>query len=288
MKNKEQNRLILDMSKFGIEIFDEFGKYNYINTQSILPTHQHPKMIEICYLAKGYQEYFVEKEVFKLFGGDIFMTFPDEVHGTGNNPEMKGELYWMVLKAPIKDTDYLGLRYCEAESLFANLLKLSIRKFKGSVECEQLLKQIINLYFSDCQDELSKIEMNNLLVSFLLHVIRAGRRANFRIYSSRITKTIDYVEENIFEIIDLEVLAERCNLSLSRFKHLFKEEVGIPPSEYIIRRKIEKAKTLLEKHEMNVKDIAYDLGFTSPAYFSTVFKQYIGYSPTEHTKGERL
>lgn len=53
MRNREISRLILDMKKHGIEVFDEFGRYNYVNTQTILPTHTHSDMIEICYLAKG-------------------------------------------------------------------------------------------------------------------------------------------------------------------------------------------------------------------------------------------
>ena len=87
--------MILDMKKHGIEVFDEFGRYNYVNTQTILPTHTHSDMIEICYLAKGSQEYFVGNNTFRLYGGDIFIAFPNEIHGTGEVPEEKGVLYWM-------------------------------------------------------------------------------------------------------------------------------------------------------------------------------------------------
>ena len=281
MRSKDISRLILDMKKHGIDVFDEFGRYNYVNT--------HPGMIEICYLAKGNQEYFVGDKTFKLYGGDIFITFPDEIHGTGDTPEKKGILYWLVLKRPEEKKDYLGLSYQDACSLFSKLLQLPERQFKGNTECERLLKRIIHLYFSN-RDALTKMELNNLLVSFLLHIIRTGEHTHTRSYSKRITKTIDYIEENLFEIIDLEILADKCNLSLSRFKHLFKEETGIPPSEYIIRKKVEKAQILLEEQDLPIKNIAYDLGFSSPAYFSTVFKQYNGYSPTEHLKlkGEKM
>lgn len=244
MRSKEVSRLILDMKKHGIDAFDEFGRYNYVNTQTKLPTHTHPDMIEICYLAKGTQEYFIDNKTFLLYGGDLFITFPDEIHGTGDAPE---------------------------------------RKFKGNMECERLLKKIIHLYFSS-RDTLTKMELNNLLVSFLLHVIRTGENTYTRSYSKRITKTINYIEDNLFEAIDLENLAGKCNLSLSRFKHLFKEETGIPPAEYIIRKKSERARMLLQEQGFSIKDIAYDLGFSSPAYFSTVFRQYNGHSSTEYQK----
>ena len=283
MRNREISRLILDMKKHGIEVFDEFGRYNYVNTQTILPTHTHSDMIEICYLAKGSQEYFVGNNTFRLYGGDIFIAFPYEIHGTGEVPEEKGVLYWMVLKRPEKEKDYLGLNYPDAFKLFSRLLQLPKRLFKGGSECERLLQKIIQIYFQN-KDPLSKMELNNLLVSLLLHIIHAGEKSSGRAYSDRITKIIHYIDENLFEMLDLEFLADKCNLSVSRFKHLFKEETGIPPSEYIIRKKIEKAHEMMEDSKFSIKDIAYDLGFSSPAYFSTVFKQYNGYSPTFYKK----
>ena len=261
MRNREISRLILDMKKHGIEVFDEFGRYNYVNTQTILPTHTHSDMIEICYLAKGSQEYFVGNNTFRLYGGDIFIAFPNEIHGTGEVPEEKGVLYWMVLKRPEEEKDYLGLNYPDAFELFSRLLQLPKRLFKGGSECERLLQKIIQIYFQN-KDPLSKMELNNLLVSLLLHIIHAGEKSSGRAYSDRITKIIYYIDENLFEILDLEFLADKCNLSVSRFKHLFKEETGIPPSEYIIRKKIEKAHEMMEDSKFSIKDIAYDLVFS--------------------------
>lgn len=279
MRDKTISRLILDMEKHDINVFHEFGRYNYVNAQRVLLPHTHPGMLEICYLAKGSQEYFVGEDTFKLYGGDVFISFPNEVHGTGNVPEEKGLLYWMILKQPEEGKEYLGLHFAEAKVLFNKLLKLPLRLFKGDIECERLLQGVIRTYFKN-KDILTKMELNNLLVSFLLHIIHSGEKKQARVYSERITEIIQYIDDNLFDTLDLEDLANKCNLSVSRFKHLFKEETGIPPAEYIIRKKVEKAQGLIEKQELSIKDIAYDLGFSSPAYFSTVFKQYNGYSPT--------
>ncbi|WP_082211648.1 AraC family transcriptional regulator [Parabacteroides timonensis] len=283
MRNKDISRLILDMKRHDIDVFDEFGRYNYVNAQTNLLPHNHPDMLEICFLAKGSQEYFVGEKTFKLYGGDVFITFPNEIHGTGNVPEEKGILYWMILKSPEKSKEYLGLSFSEAQELFNRILQLPSRLFKGDVECERLLQRIIRIYFQN-RDTLTKMELNNQLVSFLLHIIHSGEKKQTRFYSERITEIIQYIDDNLFDMLDLELLADKCSLSLSRFKHLFKEETGIPPAEYIIRKKVEKAQILIEEQELPIKNIAYDLGFSSPAYFSTVFKQYNGYSPTSHKK----
>ena len=154
MKNKAASRLLLDMNRWGIDVFDEFGRYDYVNTQTILPTHTHPGMIEICYLAKGSQKYFVGDRKYRLYGGDLFVTFPDEVHGTGEVPEEKGVLYWLVLKRPEAGKDYMGLDYADACSLFAKLSELPERQFKGGAECGCLLRKIVQLFYSD-RDELT-------------------------------------------------------------------------------------------------------------------------------------
>ncbi len=283
MRNRENSRLILKMKKHGIDVFDIFGRYNYVNTQEILPAHIHPDMMEICYLAKGCQEYTVGDSMFRMYGGDVFVTFPNERHGAGEAPEQKGILYWMVLKRPQEGQDYLGLSYEDASQLFGRLLQLPRRLFRGSAECEHFLLKIISTYHQS-RGPLTKITLNNLLVAFLLDIIRAGERNSSRTYSDRISNIVRYMDDNLTEPLDLDTLAERCNLSVSRFKHSFKEETGIPPSEYVNRKKVEKAQKLMKEHIRSVADVAYQLGFSSPAYFSTVFKQYLGYSPSDYLK----
>ena len=92
MKTKKDCRLILDMHKLDIHVFEEFGRYNYSNAQSVLPLHVHDDAIEICYLSRGNQTYLVGDDVYQVRGGECFITYPNEIHGTGNLPEEKGVL----------------------------------------------------------------------------------------------------------------------------------------------------------------------------------------------------
>ena len=230
MRKKEDSRLILDMDVHHIDVFEEFGYYNYTSVQPMLPVHAHKDAVEICYLAKGKQTYFVHEENFEMQGGDLFVTFPNELHGTGEKPEEKGALYWLILRHPVTDADYLGLGTEEAMELFSCLRSLPCRLFKGSSRCEYLLQEIIRIYFTD-RNLLTRITLNNLLVAFLLEVIRCSRDNSNHVRNQGIASVLRYIEENLSETYSLEDLADRCNLSLSRFKHLFKEEMGVPPTE---------------------------------------------------------
>ena len=268
----------MDMSVHGIDDFDEFGYYNYVNVQPVLPTHAHPGMIEICFMIKGSQTYFVGNEKYDVKGGDIFVTFPDEIHGTGNGPEEKGILYWIVLKRPCKDRTWFGLSAMDAAEIFGRLLSLPARLFKSSSKIEHLLQKIVKRYFC-IPDALNTIMLDNLMVAMLLEVIQLAENGNRHDCRKCISDILQYMDVNLTEITSLEELAGICNLSLSRFKHLFKEELGIPPSEYMVRKKIGRAEWMLVNTSAPVSEIAYELGFSSPGYFSTVFRQYKGISP---------
>ncbi len=80
------------------------------------------------------------------------------------------------------------------------------------------------------------------------------------------------------------MLAQVARLSESRCKTRFKREIGVPPAEFWLRKKIERAIVLLKNH--NVTEVAYELGFSSSQYFATVFKRYTLVNPSQfHAAG---
>ena len=280
---KDSYREILDMESLGITVFEEFGRYNYIQTQEILPAHTHGGAVEICYMAKGEQTYVVEGEVFTLNGGEAFVVFPHEHHGTNNMPEQKGTLYWLSLLPPQEGRDYLGLSYEEAAEIFFHLTHLPSRKFFCAPAAGKMLQKIFSLYRRN-DLILKQTVIRNLIVGFLLSIIENGRRNGQKPYSDAVSEAVRYIREHIREGVDLTELAEAACLSVSRFKHRFKTETGIPPAEFIIREKLRIAESMLTEQHVSIAEIAYDLGFSSPSHFATVFKQYKGTSPSDFRK----
>jgi len=86
--------------RLGIDSLAMFGRYNYANAEDGLAEHSHAAALEICYLVRGRQTYCIGKHSYHLRGGDVFLTMPDERHGTGGGPQEKGLLYWMILLNP--------------------------------------------------------------------------------------------------------------------------------------------------------------------------------------------
>ena len=281
-----RERLILDFSELGFENIAVLGHYSYKESKKKLIMHKHIDMVEICFLETGQQNYRVKNKDFLLKGGDILINPPNMIHGSSAFPEEKGSLFWMIIKIPKPNTQLLNLNIEETNLLIKNILNLKNIHFKGTKEIKKLLKNIF-LSYNKKNDELRKIEITNYVLGFLLQVIRCGNKTNKKNISVDIDYCCNYIRSNIFKKIYIIELAEKVGLSESRFKHKFKNEIGIPPNEYILREKIKIAKDLMSKNDVTLSNLAYDLGFSTPSYFSTVFKKYEGTTPTKYISMHR-
>jgi AraC-like DNA-binding protein/mannose-6-phosphate isomerase-like protein (cupin superfamily) len=278
-------RAVLNLKELGVESAFLLGKYSYAGAHTHLDTHVHENMIEIVYCAKGQQVYEVNGQQFEICGGDVFVTFPNEPHGTANYPEEKGSIYWLQIEIPETGSCFLGYTNSHASSFVNALLALSRRHFKGNVMVRKCMDEIFQL--AQKADGYSVLSIHILLAQILQSVITSADSA--KIYpdkSLRIESVKKYIDDHLASALSIQILADRHHISESHFKKWFKAEVGVTPMDYIQRRKIEVAKNSLSSHqEFNVTDIAYQLNFSSSQYFATVFKKYAGVTPLEYRNG---
>lgn len=99
---------------------------------------------------------------------------------------------------------------------------------------------------------------------------------------SFITKMNDIIKLNVENPkFSVEDLADKLGVSRVQLYRKVKAIIGINISDHINNVKLEKAAELLKANEMNISEIAYSLGFSTPNYFSTAFKNKFGISPKE-------
>jgi AraC family transcriptional regulator len=92
-------------------------------------------------------------------------------------------------------------------------------------------------------------------------------------------KVMDYIHEHLDRDLTLATLAAIAHLSPSYFSRLFKQSTGLPPHQYVIQCRIDRAKRLLQQGELSIAEIAYSLGFAHQSHFSHHFKRLVGSSP---------
>ncbi len=97
-----------------------------------------------------------------------------------------------------------------------------------------------------------------------------------------------FVLAHYSENINRDKMAEMVNLSPGYFSNLFRSEVGMSFSDYLIQVRIENAKSLLRRFDLSVEAISKKCGFNSLAHFSRTFKDRCGLSPLKFRKSPHL
>jgi AraC-like DNA-binding protein len=93
------------------------------------------------------------------------------------------------------------------------------------------------------------------------------------------------IREELESSLTIQQIAQDLGVSYSNFRKLFKEYTGISPALYQQDLKLQRAKELLSTTDLSIKEIAYQLNFESPDYFSAKFKIKTGRKPSELRNG---
>ncbi len=105
-----------------------------------------------------------------------------------------------------------------------------------------------------------------------------------------VTKLIGYIDEHISEDLSLENLSEYVNFSTFHLSRMFKRYTGTTLNKYIINKRIDKAKLLLEG-SMSITNVSKEVGFNNYNHFYRTFKNVTGVSPADYKESnvkERL
>ena len=257
-----------------------YGHHNTAHAIAPLDTHYHKDCFEFTYLVHGNVRFSVDGRTYPLSGGDLFVTLPNEVHDTAGIPMSVHQLYWFQLEARDPD-DFLYMAPAAAQELIDLLFHLPARVVKLEAgETTELLAKVFQAFHKN--DPISRKQGAHLLSYFLYHVAECAETTRFLI-TPDIGRTIDYIFQHLTEALPMEELARIALLSESRFKQKFKAQMGTSPRDFVNFHKVEEAKNmLLEGH--SVTDVAMELSFSSSNYFSSVFRRYTSFSPTQYAR----
>ena len=145
--------------------------------------------------------------------------------------------------------------------------------------------------FSDCFRLFGVLRNDTNLYSGLLTMIdnltpnKAERQEST---PDTIRKIVRYVDENYNQDITLESLAQKYYISISYLSRKFKEVMDETFSDYLCRKRIEKACHLLDSSNLTVSEIGMVCGYPNCFYFSRTFKKLIGISPSRYRDREAL
>jgi len=102
----------------------------------------------------------------------------------------------------------------------------------------------------------------------------------------RITKVLS---DDLSRDVDINALANSVNLSVSRLRHLFKDETGLTPAQYLKRLRLERARELMEESFLRLKEVMPQVGISDESHFVRDFKKKHGLPPIKYRhRGRRV
>jgi AraC-like DNA-binding protein len=97
---------------------------------------------------------------------------------------------------------------------------------------------------------------------------------------SRLRRVVSYVQENLAGELRLAELSALVHMSPYHFARLFRKSTGVPPRQFVIRRRIEAARALLAEQQSPIGEVARAVGFRSQSHFTNSFRRVTGVTPS--------
>ena len=94
-------------------------------------------------------------------------------------------------------------------------------------------------------------------------------------------RVVEFIDEHLAEEISLATLAELVDLSLYHFARAFKQSFGVPPHRYHMTRRMDRARSLLQRSSLSVTQIGIQIGFRETSSFTRAYRKFAGVAPSE-------
>jgi AraC family L-rhamnose operon regulatory protein RhaS len=252
----------------------------HLRSAGSLETHLHPGQMEICYLQRGRITWWAGQDVVPLQGGDVYLTWPGEVHGGVDDVLEPCHLCFLTVHLPRRPpTGFLHLPQKEARALCRRLHALPQRYFRGGEDLFWKFERIDSRVHAQ-ENPLAVLDARATLVTLLADVVRYGERAiQTKDMSPQVLKAMAMMEYNLSAPLQLERIAGGVGWSLSHFKARFRREMGASPAQHYLRLRVRAAVEAIRRNDSPLVRIALEYGFGSSQYLANCVKRITGRTP---------
>ena len=251
--------------------------------------HWHPE-IELTLILSGQIEYQIEENTYLLSAGDGVFCNGNALH-SGHMYKAQDCTYLSITFHPrflygyennILNTKYIN--YITSNELWSSLVLE--QQTSWHAEVLDSMKKIYEMSIEEQND--FELQTHMLLLN-IWHKLyqhfstQPNERSKPKQHLQRLRDILAFIEQNYKQEISLEDVAKTANICKSECCRFFKKQMGITIFDYILYTRIQNSLPLLKKID-SITDVAANVGFSSPSYYSQVFKRYMKCTPMEYRK----
>ncbi|SEM58422.1 AraC family transcriptional regulator [Paenibacillus sp. OV219] len=256
--------------------------YDRFHEASPLYDHNHERCYEFVFVEKGKVTWEVDEHIYPSNTGQCFHTRPGEWHRARLNYIEPCSIWWVIIVDPAEQPGWLSFGDDERQQLAACL-----RQLPRIINVDSRMRDQFEALRSLVSDELPAplFRVRHHLADIVLQLLypRAERQIQSELRDAMLALT-GLIEAEPERRWANKELADIAGVSESHFYRLFHALHGQSPANYIDRLRMNRACELLREPRSNVTDVAMDLGYKTSQHFATVFKKYIGVSPSQWKK----
>lgn len=235
--------------------------------------HRHESHIEFVFIAEGEGIYHIDHRKYEAKKGDVLLFDRGVLHD--EVPSSDGAIVTYCVGLKTWDFHPQGLDgkmlcpvfHCQAEYLF--------------------LHPMFDVLFLAIQQKQKTGIVRHLLQALLLKIDECVKKhKNFIDHEEyHLAWSIkNYIDAHYHEPLTLREIAAAIKINECYLVHIFKAVVGYSPIQYITRRRIGEAQTLLINTRLSITDISLQMGYNNSSYFHKVFSKVVGISPSQYRK----
>ncbi len=137
----------------------------------------------------------------------------------------------------------------------------------------------------ETEDPFGRLYADSLGLALAAHLLRryaplAPKRIGRNLSRRQLQRVTDYIHDHLTHDLTLAEVAKVANVSPSHFKVLFKQSVGIPVHQYVVRSRVEHAMGLLSRDKFSLEDVAHRSGFADQSHMARCMRRVFGITPT--------
>jgi len=241
----------------------------------VLPLKK-PDVFALYYVMRGKGVYTVGDSQYPASAGDVFAVYPNTVIKCRSDTKEPWSLYSVSF-------DGIDARLLLNAANFQPKAPLRHLEEKGAEALVRIMKGLYDLRDQSLFGSILSTATLHLLMSLLIKTaswnpadMPSGWPATVHFQ-----KALHYIENNYQRAITVDDITDHVCVSRSRLYQIFKQQIFISPQQYLMEYRMREGRNLLEKRSGSVKEIAQAVGIEDSQYFSRVFKQCTGKSPTE-------